>query len=144
MKKSHRNTIYCCSIRSNGWSVYFYVIEVSAWGFCAGSVRSCLRSLGFNNKLCRQTLQTLSFVALRCSFEIWQCPNSKSWSLPHPASISYSEPMQKKSNLNGVSTHMIIMLVLQVILYHHLRLPICIAELSIKGIHVMQMLFYIV
>ena len=37
---------------------------------------------------------------------------------------------------------MIIMLVLQFLLYHHLKLPISIAELSIKGIHVMQMLFY--
>ena len=27
----------CCSIRSNGWSVYFYVIEVGALGFSAGS-----------------------------------------------------------------------------------------------------------
>ena len=63
----------CCSIRSNGWSVYFYAIEVSTWGFCAESVRNCLRSLGFNNRLCRKTLQTLSSVSLRCSFKIWLC-----------------------------------------------------------------------
>ena len=37
---------------------------------------------------------------------------------------------------------MIIMLVLQFILYHHLKLPISIVELSVKGIHIMQMLFY--
>ena len=66
---------------------------------------SCLRSLGFNRKLCRKTLQTLSSVSLRCSFEIWLCQNSKSWSLPHPVSMSNSEQMQKKSNLNGVSPH---------------------------------------
>ena len=41
---------------------------VGAPGFCAESVRSCLRSLGFNNKLCRKTLQTLSSVSLRYSF----------------------------------------------------------------------------
>ena len=50
-------------------------------------------------------MQTLSSVSLRCSFEIWLCRNSKSWSLPHPVSMSNSEPTQKKSNLNGVSAH---------------------------------------
>ena len=67
-----------CSIRSNGWSVYFYGIEVGDRGFCAESVRSSFRSFGFNNRLCRKTLQTLSSVSLRCSFEIWLCQNSKS------------------------------------------------------------------
>ena len=46
----------CCSIRSNGWSVCFFATEVGARGFCAESVRSCLCSLGFNNRLCRKTL----------------------------------------------------------------------------------------
>ena len=67
-EKSQKYYPLCCSIRSNGWSVYFYAIEVGARGFCAESVRSCLRSLGFNNKLCRKTLQTLSSVSLRYSF----------------------------------------------------------------------------
>ena len=71
----------CCSIRSNGWSVYFNAIEVGAWGFCAESVRSCLRSLSFSNKLCRKTLKTLSFVSLKCAFEIWLCQNSESCAL---------------------------------------------------------------
>ena len=104
-EKSQKYYPLCCSIRSNGWFVYFYAIEVGARGFCAESVRSCLRSLGFNNRPCRKTLQTLSSVSLRCSYEIWLCRNSKSWSLPHPLSTSNSEPTQKKSNLNGVSAH---------------------------------------
>ena len=104
-EKSQKYYPLCCSIRSNGWSVYFYVIEAGARGFCAESFRSCLRNLGFNNRLCRKTLQTLSSVSLRCSFEIWLCPNSKSWSLPHPVSMSKSELTQKKCNLNGVSAH---------------------------------------
>ena len=119
-EKSQKYYPLCYSIRSNGWSVYFCAIEVGARGFCAESVRSCLRSLGFNNRLCRKTLQTLSSVSLRCSFEIWLCQNSKMEYLPI----------------------MIIMFVLQFILHHHLKLPISIAELSIKRIHVMQMLFY--
>ena len=124
-EKSQKYYPLCCSIRSNGWSVYFDTIEVGAWGFCAESVRSCLLSLDFSNRLCRKTLQTLSSVSLRCSFEIWLCQNSKSWSLPHPVSMSNSEPTHKKF-----------------ILYHHLKLPISTAELSVKGVHVMQMLFY--
>ena len=130
-EKSQKYYPLCCSIRSNGWSVYFYAIEVGMWGFCAEPVRSCLRSLGFNNRLCRKTLQTISSVSLRCSFEIWLCQNSKSWSLPHPVSMSNSEPTQKKSNFNGVSAHN----------DHHACTPVY-SELSIKGIHVMQMSFY--
>ena len=37
---------------------------------------------------------------------------------------------------------MIIMSVLQLILYNHLKVPISLVELSIKGIHFMQMLFF--
>ena len=50
-------------------------------------------------------MQTLSSVSLRCSFEIWLCRNSNSWSLPHLVSMSNSELTQKMSNLNGVSAH---------------------------------------
>ena len=104
-EKSQKYYPLCYSIRSNGWSVYFYAIEVGAQGFCAESVRSCLRSLGFNNKLCRKTLQTLFSVSLKFSFEIWLCRNSKKWSLPYPVSMSNSEAMQKKPNWNDVSAH---------------------------------------
>ena len=108
-EKSQKYYRLCHSIRSNCCSVYFYAIGVGGWVICAESVRSCLRSLAFNNKLCRKTSWTLFSVSLRCSFEIWLCQNSK---------------------------------VLHFILYHHLKLPTSVVELSIKGIHVMQMLFY--
>ena len=36
-EKSQKYYPLCCSIRSNGWSVYFYAIEVDAWGFSAES-----------------------------------------------------------------------------------------------------------
>ena len=104
-EKSQKYYPLCCSIRSNGWSVYFYAIEVGAQGFCAESVRSYLHCVGFSNRLCRKSLQTLSSVSLRCSFEIWLCRNSNSWSLPHLVSMSNSELTQKMSNLNGVSAH---------------------------------------
>ena len=104
-EKSQKYYPLCCSIRSSGLSVYFYAIEVGTWGFCAKSVRSSLRSLGFDNRLCRKILQTFSSPSLRCCFEVWLCRNSKSWSLPHLVYMSISEPTQKKSNLNGVSAH---------------------------------------
>ena len=114
MKKPRKYHPLCCSIRSNGWSTYFYAIGVGAWDFCAESVRSCLRSLSFNNKLFRKTLQTLSFIF---ALEIWLCQNSKTWAVDHPVCRSDLEPMQKKSNTNGVSLPLsIIMLVLQFIL----------------------------
>ena len=50
-------------------------------------------------------MQTLFSVSLRCSFEIWLCQNSKSWSLPHPLPMPNLELTQKKCNLNGVSVH---------------------------------------
>ena len=50
-EKSQKYYPLFCSIRSNDWSVCFFAIEVGARGFCAGSVRSCFRSLGFNNRL---------------------------------------------------------------------------------------------
>ena len=102
-EKSQKYYPLCSLVRSNGWSVYVYATEADAWGFCAESVRSCLCRLGFNNKLCKKTLQTLFSVSLRCSFEICLCQNSKSWSLDHSLSMSNKEPMQKKSHLNGVS-----------------------------------------
>ena len=34
-EKSQKYYQLCCSIRSIGWSVYFYAIEVGAWGFSA-------------------------------------------------------------------------------------------------------------
>ena len=62
-EKSQKYYPLCSSVRSNGWSVYFYAVEVDAWGFSAEPVKNCLHSLGFNNKLCRKTLQVLSCVA---------------------------------------------------------------------------------
>ena len=112
MKKSRKYHPLCCSIRSNGWSTYFCAIEVGAWDFCAESVRSCLRSLSFNNKHFRKTLKTLSFVF---ALEIWLCQNSKTWALDHPVCRSNLEPIKKKSNTNGVSTS----------INHHTCTPVC-------------------
>ena len=95
-EKSQKYYPLCTSIRSNGWSVYFFAIEVGARGFCAESVRSCLRRLGFANKLCNKSLKSLSSVSLKCSFEIWLSRNSKSWSLDNSVPTSSSTPIKEK------------------------------------------------
>ena len=76
--------------------MYFYAIEVGARGFCAETVTSCLRSLGFNNKQSKNTLSVLSNTALKCSFEIWLSRNSKHWSLEFPITPSVQEPISSK------------------------------------------------
>ena len=97
-EKSQKYHSLCTSIRSNNWSVYFFAIEVGARGFCAESVRSCLRGLGFSTKLSRNTLKALSSVSLKCSFEIWLCRNSKSWSLDHPVTLEHTGQFVKSRN----------------------------------------------
>ena len=106
-EKSQKYHPLCTSIRSNSWSVYFFAVEVAvgARGFCAESVRSCLRRLGFSNKLCNKTLKTLSSTSLKCSFEIWLSRNSKSWSLEHPHSSLQRETTIKNSEVHATSSH---------------------------------------
>ena len=56
--------------------------------------------------------------------------------------MSNSEPTEKKSILKGVSAHNDDHACTPVYSVPSLKLPISIVDLSIKGIHVMQMLFY--
>ena len=47
------------TIESNGWSVEHFAIEVSARGYCSKSVLRCLKKLGFNNTLIRNSIKNL-------------------------------------------------------------------------------------
>ena len=67
------------SIRCNGWSVYFFVVEVGARGYCSTFLISCLLRLGFPGKLDRRILKTLSLASLKAFFQIWQARDSKEW-----------------------------------------------------------------
>ena len=82
--------------------VYFYAIGIGPQGFCAVSVKSCLRSLGFNNKL-QESLADPFLCIIKMFFWNLAVLKSKSSSLDHPVSMSNLELMLKKSNLNGVS-----------------------------------------
>lgn len=145
--RKHRKYIDLLMSENTFWiplcESFCYAIHLGTQNFCAESVKSHLRILGFNDKLCRKTLQTLSSVSLRCSFELGLCQNSKSLALDHPVpSITLTQNQNRKRPTQmEYLPIMIVMLVLQFVLYHHLKLPISIVDLSIKGIHIMQMLF---
>ena len=48
------------SIKSNGWPVYLFAIEVGARGYCSTTAKFCLLSLlGFSGKLLKQKLSSL-------------------------------------------------------------------------------------
>ena len=70
------------AIKSNGWKVNLFPIEVGARGYCSTSVKSCFQRLGFSNKQVRSTLKSLSFICLKASFQIWQARETKNWVTP--------------------------------------------------------------
>ena len=70
-KKYDKYSPLCAAIKSNGWSVNLFAVEVGARGYCSETVRSCLRRLGFTNKLCRSALKSLSTTSMKCSFYIF-------------------------------------------------------------------------
>ena len=80
-KKYDKYSPLCAAIKSNGWSVDLFAVEVGARGYCSETVRSCLRRLGLTNKLCRSALKSLSTTSMKCSFYIWLSRDTKDWSL---------------------------------------------------------------
>ena len=68
------------SILLNGWCVDLFAIEVRARGYCSRSATTCLKRLGFGNKLAFSTAKTLGQKSMESSFYIWLARNSRSWS----------------------------------------------------------------
>ena len=73
-------TKYFESILLNGWCVDLFAIEVGARGYCSRSATTCLKRLGFGNKLAFSTAKTLGHKSMESSFYIWLARNSRSWS----------------------------------------------------------------
>ena len=71
------------AIKTNGWSIHFFAVEVAAWGYCAFTIRSCLMRVGLTRKLVRSSLKTLSSAPLTASFQIWLCRDSREWIIPN-------------------------------------------------------------
>jgi len=78
-KKLEKYAFLCSEISRKGWKVNSYAVEIGARGFCSESIRCCLRSLGFKNRVIKSTLKSLSQIAVRSSFVIWLSRDSKVW-----------------------------------------------------------------
>ena len=64
----------------NGWCIDLFAIEVGARGYCSRSATTCLKRLGFGNKLAFSTAKTLGHRSMESSFYIWLARNSRDWS----------------------------------------------------------------
>ena len=60
------------SILLNGWCVDLFAIEVGARGCCSRSATTCLKRLGFGNKLAFSTAKTLGHKSMKSSLYICQ------------------------------------------------------------------------
>ena len=87
----------------------FFAVEVGARGYCAESLLGYLRCLGLPSKLCRSTINNLSSVSLKYSFDIWMAINSCNWKLEtsypsnfhpvnslSPSSVTVVQPKTRK------------------------------------------------
>ena len=90
-----RYSSLCNQIRGNGWTVHFFAVEVGARGYCAQSLFSCLKRLGFSKKAARKLLKDLSFTSLAASFVIWLARDDKSWDSSCPPEVMKRPGLQK-------------------------------------------------
>ena len=79
------------SIRSRGWIVHLFPVEIGARGYCSNSVKSCLSRLGLSSKSVRLSLKQLSLASLTASFQIWQAKDCLTWVTP-PVLLGDSKP----------------------------------------------------
>ena len=90
----------CNKIRSNGWNVHFFAIEIGARGYCAQNVFSCFRRLGFKKKATREILKDLSFASLTASFVIWLSRDGNSWDSRQPSEVMKRPYLYKAAHKN--------------------------------------------
>ena len=81
-KKTEKYHLLCEQMRTRGWLVNFFAIEVGARGYCAPNVLSCLLQLGFTSKLAHTTTRDVSMISMQSSFTIWLASNSREWTRP--------------------------------------------------------------
>ena len=78
----------------NGWTVHPFTVEVGSIGFVAKSFDHFLFAVGFQNPQRKATLASVSKIAMRSSFLIWNCRFEKSWDppalVPQPSSRTVS------------------------------------------------------
>jgi len=66
-------------IIDNKWKCHLLTVEVGARGFVGGSVRRCLRRLGFANSEIRGLMRNISLSASRCSYAIYRSHRVATW-----------------------------------------------------------------
>ena len=76
------------------------------------SVLSCLRKLGFPNKLARLTSKNLGHTSMTCSFYVWLTGNTRSWEVEHTSLPTKSCPInpafcQYSQRFSGTSQNII-------------------------------------
>ncbi|XP_057294826.1 ubiquitin carboxyl-terminal hydrolase 51-like [Hydractinia symbiolongicarpus] len=67
-------------IRSNGWFLHLFAVEVGARGYSSRSLTCCLKSLGFASKSAFLTARKLGDISMKASFCIWIARDSPHWS----------------------------------------------------------------
>jgi ubiquitin C-terminal hydrolase len=86
-RKTTKYQPLCDLIEENGWTCHFFAVEVGARGYCAKSVLSCFKRLGFPLKRSRQLMRDFALQAMKSSFKIWLTRDSFSWDvepIQHP------------------------------------------------------------
>ena len=89
-------------IKLNGWKIDLFAVEVGARGYCSRSLISCLKTLGFNNKLAFSCARKLGYTSMQSSFVIWLARNSKYWQRQEP-SISPTQILLPDSSAKSSS-----------------------------------------
>ena len=75
-------------IELNNWECHFFAIEVGARGYCATSVSSFLKRIGFKPKAAKKFQNELSLASMRASFQLWLARDNKDWK---PEQISHPD-----------------------------------------------------
>ena len=84
-------------ISSNGWYCDLFAIEVGARGYCSRSVTTCLKRLGFCNKLAFTSAKRFGEISMKSSFCIWLARNSKVWSPDQDLTEVQPTPLKSSS-----------------------------------------------
>ena len=94
--KTNKYCNLCNLIEENGWVCHFFAIEVGARGYCAKSVGTFLRAIGFPPKLSKNLQSDLAFASMKASFKIWLARDNKD-SIPEQISPPVT-PCNQSSN----------------------------------------------
>ena len=62
-----------------GWVCDFFAVEVGARGYCAKTLSSTLKTLGFTSKNSRSICKSVGLIAMKASFWIWLMREKVDW-----------------------------------------------------------------